>query len=53
MNKASGSGSGSVTVTAAANTGAARSTTITIAGRQIAVSEAAGKTSGGNGKGKK
>lgn len=51
MNKASGSGSGSVTVTAATNTGAARSTTITIAGRQIAVSEAAGKTT--NGKGKK
>jgi hypothetical protein len=41
-----GSGSGSVTVSTAANTGSARSTTITIAGKQIAVSESGVKIRG-------
>jgi hypothetical protein len=46
LNTIAGSGSSSVTVTAAANTGAARSTTVTIAGTTIAVSEQAVKTRG-------
>jgi hypothetical protein len=41
-----GSGSGSVTVTAAANTGSARSTTVTIAGKTVAVNESAPKGKG-------
>lgn len=45
MNTGGGSGSGTVTVTAQANTGSARSTTITIAGKQIAVTESAPKVS--------
>jgi hypothetical protein len=43
LSSAGGSGSGTVTVTAAANTGSARSTTVTIAGKQIAISESASK----------
>ncbi|WP_157899482.1 reprolysin-like metallopeptidase [Luteitalea pratensis] len=46
LNTAGGSGSGSVTVTAAANTGSARSATVTIAGKTVAVSESAVKTRG-------
>ncbi|WP_396627660.1 reprolysin-like metallopeptidase [Luteitalea sp.] len=44
MNTSGGSGNGTVTVTTPANTGGARSTTITIAGRQIAVSQSAPRT---------
>lgn len=43
LSKSGGSGSGSVTVAAAANTGAARSTTVTIAGKTVAISEQAVK----------
>ena len=39
LSTAGGSGSGSVTVTVAANTGSSRGTTITIAGKQVAVNE--------------
>jgi hypothetical protein len=46
LNTSGGSGNGSVTVTTSANTGSARSTTITVAGKQIAVNEAAPKTRG-------
>lgn len=42
----SGSGAASVTVSVPANTGGARSATITIAGRQVAVSQQAKKTTG-------
>jgi hypothetical protein len=47
LSTAGGSGSGSVTVTVAANTGSSRSTTVTIAGTQVAVNESAPKTTGG------
>jgi hypothetical protein len=47
LSTAGGSGSGSVTVTVAANTGSARSTTVTIAGKQVAINESAPKTTGG------
>jgi hypothetical protein len=43
LNKASGTGNSSVTITTPSNTGAARSTMVTIAGTQIAVSQAAPK----------
>lgn len=46
LSTSAGSGNGSVTVSTAPNTGSARSTTITIAGKQIAISEAAPKTRG-------
>jgi hypothetical protein len=46
LSTTSGTGSGSVTVSVAANTSAARSTTITIAGKQIAVSESGVKIRG-------
>jgi hypothetical protein len=46
LNKSEGSGNATVTVTAAANTGTARSTTVTIAGKTVAISEQAAKTTG-------
>ena len=48
LSTAGGTGSGSVTVSVAANTGSARSTTVTIAGKTVAVSESAPK--GGKGR---
>ena len=46
LSTAGGTGSGSVTVMAAANTGSARSATVTIAGKTVAVSESAVKVKG-------
>lgn len=46
LSPASGTGGGSVTVVAAANAGAARSTTVTIAGTSVAISEGAARTKG-------
>jgi hypothetical protein len=45
LNKTSGTASASVTVTVPTNTGAARSAVVTIAGKQIAISQAAPKAS--------
>ncbi len=46
LSAASGTANGSVQVTAAANTGSARSTTVTIAGTAVAISQGAAKTKG-------